>query len=102
MRLHLHHRIFTTAIICGLTAASGLGSASAAIPAPVAAKVTMLQAVSRQVAQTPVVNRTMENRPEFAATLPQEINKKIIREVHWKITSAYNTPLLAADTTEKL
>ena len=99
MRLHLHHRSFTTAIICGLTAASGLGSASAAIPAPVAAKVTVPQAVSRQVARTPVANRTMENRPEFTATLPQEINKKIIREVHWKITSAYNTPLLAADTT---
>lgn len=71
---------------CGLAAvlSSQPMPAQAASPAAVAA-------------QTPVSNRTLANRPDFAAQMPGEINPKAIREVHWKTKPLYDVPLMNAD-----
>lgn len=51
---------------------------------------------SNAAAKAPVANRTITNRPVFSAKAPSEINKKAIREVHFKVTPAFDSPILAA------
>ena len=85
--MRLHHSLLTTAIICSLTAAGSLSCAAATAPL----------SVSQQVAKMPVADRTLVSRPRFAATMPREINTKIVREVHWKIEPAYDTPMMVVD-----
>ena len=84
--MRLQHSILTTAIVCSLTA---VGTMSSAAAAPLS--------VSQQVAKTPVADRTLVSRPRFASTMPRDINKKIIQEVHWKIAPAYDAPMMAVD-----
>lgn len=53
---------------------------------------------SNAAAKAPVANRTITNRPAFSAKAPSEINKKAIREVHFKVTPAFDSPILAASS----
>lgn len=53
---------------------------------------------SNAAAEMQVANRTITNRPAFSDKAPGEINKKAIREVHFKVTPAFDSPILAASS----
>ncbi|SFT85785.1 TPR repeat-containing protein [Selenomonas sp. GACV-9] len=84
--MHVPRTFLSQLVLCGLTA--GL----LAQPLPAAAS------PEAAVAQTPVSNRTLANRPDFAAKMPGEVNPKAIREVRWKTKPLYDTPMMSVDT----
>lgn len=84
--MYIPHTFLSRLVLCCITA--GL----LAQPLPASAS------PDTAIAQTPVSNRTLANRPDFPPQLPGEINSKAIREVHWKTKPLYDTPMMSVAT----
>ena len=50
-----------------------------------------------EIAERPIAGNIMIARPDFGAKLPGDINKKLISDVQWRLTPAYDELLLPED-----
>ena len=53
-----------------------------------------VSAAPSEIAERPIAGSVTIARPDFGKTLPGEVNKKAIENVAWRLTPAYDEPLL--------